>query len=114
MPDSRQREVPSAERPRLREGSAAGRLKFESDTGFHSEIKRRVSDYFRQTGLDPRDSARMYVKTAAILVWLGVSYALLVFVATTWWLGLLLSVSLALAIAGVGFCIQHDASHGAY
>src|SRR5690606_38474438 len=42
------------------------------------------------------------------------SYALLVFAATTWWLGALFSVSLALAMAGIGFGVQHDANHGAY
>jgi linoleoyl-CoA desaturase len=90
------------------------RLKFASDSGFHREIKRRVGDYFRTTGLSPRDSSRMYRKTAVLLVWFAASYACLVFAATTWWQGALCSVSLALATAGVGFGIQHDANHGAY
>jgi len=90
------------------------RLKFAGDAGFHGEIKRRVDAYFRQTGLSPRDSSRMYRKTAALLVWFGASYACLVFAATTWWQGALCSVSLALASAGVGFSVQHDANHGAY
>ncbi len=90
------------------------RLKFAGDSGFHSEIKRRVGAYFQDTGLSPRDSLRMYRKTAVLLVWFGASYACLVFAATTWWQGALFSVSLALATAGVGFGIQHDANHGAY
>lgn len=91
-----------------------GKLKFAGDAGFHGELKRRVYEYFRRTGLSPRDSLRMYLKTAAILLWFGASYALLVFAAATWWQGLLLSCSLALAMAGIGFAIQHDANHGAY
>jgi linoleoyl-CoA desaturase len=90
------------------------RLKFARDSGFHGEIKRRVSDYFRRTGLSPRDNSRMYEKSAVLLVWFAASYACLVFAATTWWQGALCSVSLALATAGVGFGIQHDANHGAY
>jgi len=90
------------------------RLKFARDSGFHREIKRRVGDYFRKSGLSPRDSSRMYRKTAVLLVWFAASYACLVFAATTWWQGALCSVSLALATAGVGFGIQHDANHGAY
>ena len=92
----------------------ARRPRFESDTGFYKELKRRVDEYFKAAALPPRDSPRMYVKTAVILTWFGASYALLVFGATSWWQAVLLAVSLALAIAGVGFCVQHDANHGAY
>lgn len=88
--------------------------KFAGDPGFHGELKRRVDEYFQRTGLSPRDSLRMYFKTATILLWFGASYALLVFAATTWWQGMLLAFSLALAMAGIGFSIQHDANHGAY
>jgi hypothetical protein len=62
----------------------AARLKFRSDAGFHGELKRRVYEYFRRTGLWPRDILPMYFKTAAILVWFFASYAALVFAATTW------------------------------
>src|SRR5207253_4199801 len=87
---------------------------FAADNGFHGELKRRVHAYFEQSGLSPRDSVRMYLKTAAILVWFGASYALLTFFATSWWQGVLFSASLALAMAGIGFAIQHDGNHGAY
>jgi hypothetical protein len=71
-----------------------GNLKFSGDSGFHEEVKRRVLEYFQHTGLSPRDSPRMYVKTAALLLWFVASYAWLVFAATTWWQGVLLSFSL--------------------
>jgi linoleoyl-CoA desaturase len=88
--------------------------KFESDTGFHKELKRRVDNHFESTGLPRCDRPRVYVKTAVILAWFGATYALLVFWAHTWWQGVPLAASLALAIAGIGFAIQHDANHGAY
>lgn len=91
-----------------------GKLRFAHDTGFYVEVKRRVLEYFEQTGLSERDSLRMYVKTAVLFLWFGASYALLVFAATTWWQGALLSCSLAFAIAGIGFAVEHDANHGAY
>ena len=94
--------------------AARGKLTFARDTGFHGEVKRRVSAYFERTGLSQRDSPRMYFKTAVLLLWFGASYALLVFGATTFWQGALLSLSLGLAMAGIGFAIQHDANHGAY
>ena len=93
---------------------ARDKLTFARDTGFHDEVKRRVLAYFERTGLSQQDSPRMHLKTAVLLLWFGASYALLVFAATSVWQGALLSASLALAMAGIGFGIQHDANHGAY
>jgi linoleoyl-CoA desaturase len=91
-----------------------GKLSFAGDTGFYSEVKRRVAEYFERTGLPQRDVPRMYVKTAVILLWFAASYLGLVFVATELWQGALLGVSLAFSIAAIGFAIQHDGNHGAY
>jgi linoleoyl-CoA desaturase len=90
------------------------RPRFAADRGFRAELDRRVADYFARTGRSPQGDWRMYLKTGLMLAWMGGSYALLVFAATTPWQGVLAAASLALAIAGVGFCIQHDANHGAY
>jgi linoleoyl-CoA desaturase len=90
------------------------RPRFAADRGFRAELDRRVAEYFASTGRSPHGDWRMHLKTAILLAWLGSSYALLVFVAATPWQGVLAAASLALAIAGVGFCIQHDANHGAY
>jgi linoleoyl-CoA desaturase len=56
----------------------------------------------------------MYLKTAILLTWLAGSYLALVWLATSWWQALPLAISLALAMAGVGFNVQHDGNHGAY
>src|SRR6185503_5014598 len=61
-----------------------------------------------------RGNGQMYLKTAMLLDWFAVSYSLLVFAAATFWQRALLSLSLALAMAGIGFAIQHAANHGAY
>lgn len=106
--------------PRASDGSVdsisdgRGKLTFAADTGFLTEVRRRVHEYFEHSGLSPRDSPRMFVKTAVLLVWFGASYALLVFAATTWFQGALAAMSLAFAAAGIGFSVQHDANHGAY
>jgi linoleoyl-CoA desaturase len=90
------------------------KLTFAPDTGFHNEVKSGVRAYFARTGLSERDSPRMYVKTVVLMLWFGASYGLLAFAATSLWQGALLSLSLAFAMAGIGFSIQHDANHGAY
>ena len=57
----------------------------------------------------------MHAKTAAILGWFAASYAaLLAFGGTSGWLAAALTASLALATAGIGFSVMHDANHGAY
>ena len=92
----------------------ASGFKFAKDTGFSSNVKRRVETYFERTGLSPKADARMYAKTATLLAWLAGSYAALVFAADNWWQALACSVSVAFAMAGVAFSIQHDGNHGAY
>jgi linoleoyl-CoA desaturase len=90
------------------------RPKFPADAGFQAEVRRRVAAYFRSTGRSERDHPAMYLKTIAILTWLIGSWGLLVLVAQHWWQALPAAVSLALAMAALGFSIQHDGGHNAY
>jgi linoleoyl-CoA desaturase len=56
----------------------------------------------------------MRAKTAVILAWFAGSYALLLlWGGASAWLAVALTLSLALAIAGIGFSVMHDANHGA-
>ena len=89
-------------------------LKFGPGDEFHQELRRRIDRYFKRTGRRPHDCPQMYLKTAVVLGWLVTSYVLLVFFAGSWWLALLLAISLGLAMAAVGFDIQHDGGHQAY
>ena len=54
-----------------------------------------------------------FSKAAFMLLWTAASYAYLVFFAGTWWQAGLGCISLAFALGGVAFSIQHDANHGA-
>ena len=90
------------------------RLKFGRDNSFHRELRRRVDAEFRRSGIRQRDSAQMYLKTAIILSVFVLAYVALVFLATNGWQGLLLSIVLGVATAGIGFNIMHDGGHQAY
>ena len=99
----------------LAESASVGRRpSFPPDSGFREELIRRVDDHFARARVSPHADPRMVWKTAVLLLWFAGSYGLLVFAATAWWQGILLSLSLALSIAGIGMGIQHDANHGAY
>ena len=90
------------------------RLKFNGSDRFLRELRKRVDAYFELTGRRRRDCPQMYFKTATILAWLAGAYVLLMFVVSSWWLVLPLAVVLGLAMAAIGFNVQHDAAHQAY
>ena len=94
--------------------AASHRLKFDGPDAFHKTIKARVEDYFKSTGKRPRDCWQMYLKTAIVFVWFVTSYLLLIFATSHWWQAIPLATSLGLAMAAIGFNIQHDGGHKAY
>ena len=107
----------AAVRERDREGPAAAsvrRLAFAGGNEFQVELRRRIDEYFRQTGRPRRDGIQLYVKAAVILPAFVSSYVLLVFFAETWWQAVPLGILLGLAAAGVGFNLMHDGAHGAF
>jgi linoleoyl-CoA desaturase len=100
--------------PDARPAADSRRLKFNNNSGFHTELKRRVEEYFQRTGARQRDCPEMYVKTGILLAGFAVTYLLLVFAAQTWWQALPLAIVLGLCLAAIGFNIPHDGGHHAY
>jgi linoleoyl-CoA desaturase len=56
----------------------------------------------------------LWAKSALVMVWAVASYLLLLLVVTTPVAVVTASISLGLAAAAIGFCVMHDANHGAY
>ena len=79
-----------------------------------TELDEAVDAYFRTTGLSRHGGASMLLKSATLFSWAITSYALLVFWAPTWWTAIPLAVSLALAMAVIGFAVMHDGGHASY
>ncbi len=92
----------------------SNRLKFSGSNAFIHELRRRVDAYFEKTGYKRRDCPGMYFKTATIMAWFIAAYLLLMFVVSSWWLVVPLAAILGIAMAAVGFNIQHDGGHNAY
>jgi linoleoyl-CoA desaturase len=90
------------------------KLKFTGSDMFIRELRRRVDAYFENTGKTRRDCPQMYFKTASILAWFLGAYFLLLFAVHVWWLIVPLAVVLGIALAAIGFNIQHDGGHRAY
>jgi linoleoyl-CoA desaturase len=89
-------------------------IKFAARDDFHVEVRNRVDEFFRKTGRRRRDCPEIYIKTAILFTVFAGCYGLLVFVAQTWWQAAPLSLLLGLAIAGIGFNVQHDGAHQAF
>lgn len=90
------------------------KIQYKPQDDFLRLLRSKVDLYFRLTGRSPRDCPEMYLKTLVVLgAFLGF-YFLLVFVSTAWWQAVPLSILLGLAVAAVGFNVQHDGGHQAY
>jgi linoleoyl-CoA desaturase len=89
-------------------------MRYQSPGALHTDLRRRVNRYFRETGLSRYGNAGLRWKGALMVTWLVASYVALVFWASTPLATILLTVSLGVAVAGVGFNIQHDGSHRSY
>ncbi len=81
---------------------------------FHEELHRRVDQHFVDAGIDSHGRLPMLGKTLFIYSWLIGSYLLLMFWASSVWTAVPLAVSIGLAMAGIGFNVQHDGGHGGY
>src|SRR5207248_6129327 len=88
------------------------RVRFPARRLFHADLSRRVDEYFEGAGRSRHGGWAMGAKSAVLIAWLAVSYALLMFVSLPAWGAALLSISVGLAMAGVGFSVMHDVNHG--
>jgi linoleoyl-CoA desaturase len=88
------------------------RVRFPARSPFHVDLKQRVEDYFEGSGRSRHGGWAMGAKSVLMIGWLAASYCLLMFAHVRAWEAALLSVSVGLAMAGVGFSVMHDANHG--
>ncbi|HVI01295.1 MAG TPA: acyl-CoA desaturase [Enhygromyxa sp.] len=90
------------------------RVRFNKNSAFWLELRRRVDAYFATAGR-PRDGgARMLSKTAIIFAWLIGSYIGLLALGGSWLAVVGFGISCGLATAGLGMAVQHDGGHLAY
>ena len=89
-------------------------LQFAPPTAFRKDLDTEVALFFGQQGISRQGSHALWTKTAVLGIWLAVSYGVLVFVARQPWQIALSAASLACAMAGIGFNVQHDGGHRSY
>ena len=81
--------------------------KFSPERSFQQEVQSRVEERLAMLSRSRYGGRRIYLKTALLLLWSGASYiALLTWAQSGWQLVVPLSVSLGLALAGIGFNVS--------
>jgi len=88
--------------------------KFSKGNSFHVEMKKRINDYFANTGQNPTGNFKLWGKALILLVtWVAV-YIHLVFYTP----GVLMCVFECIVLGGltaaIGFNIMHDGAHGSF
>jgi linoleoyl-CoA desaturase len=94
---------------------ATTRIRFpKREADFIDAVKARVAEHFETTGETQKANAVMVLKTVLILATAVTSYGLILSGWFSPWEMLALCVLLGIGLAGTGFCVAHDALHGAY
>ena len=94
--------------------AAGAKLSFEPGGEFFRETRDEVERYLASRAARLRGRVQLYTKSAVAFGLLAGSWVSLVVVRPGLALGLLSLAGLALGTILVGFCVQHDANHGAY
>lgn len=81
---------------------------------FHSELKKRISEYFSQKGKPQTGNFKLYFK-AILLVssFIGVYIHIVFFTPAPFW-AIVESVLLGCLTAAIGFNVMHDGAHGSF
>src|SRR6185295_13020931 len=81
---------------------------------FHSELKRRIAEYFSQKGKRPTGNYKLYLKAGVFLAsFIGVYIHLVFFTPPAIW-AISESVLMGCLIAAIGFNVMHDGAHGSF
>lgn len=81
---------------------------------FHSELKRRIADYFNETGKAMTGTPALFAKGILLVVTFLAVYTHLLFFTPSTIFALLECVVLGCLTAAIGFNIMHDGAHGSF
>ncbi len=81
---------------------------------FHSELKKRISDYFTQAGKSSTGNFSLHFKAIVLVISFVAVYIHLVFYTPTTWLAITECIVLGGLTAAIGFNVMHDGLHGSF
>lgn len=83
---------------------------------FYDTVKDRIKEYFERNNISPYANARMWIKTAVMMLLYFVPYFIIL---TGWGAGSTLLffglwILMGFGMSGIGTAVMHDANHGTY
>lgn len=81
---------------------------------FFATLRKKVDDYFRETGLSKHHNNQMVIKTIVLLCAYIFPFVLLLLLNPPFAISLGLWSLMGIALAGIGMSVMHDANHGSY
>ncbi len=81
---------------------------------FHTELKKRISNYFETTGKSTSGNYKLWTKAVILISVLIALYIHLVFFTPSAVWAILECVLLGTTVASIGFNIMHDGAHGSF
>src|SRR5688500_12700739 len=81
---------------------------------FHSDLKRKFSEYFKEVGRYTTDNYSLFLKAVILmLLFTGIYIHLVFFTPAVFW-QIIESVILGCVVAAIGFNVMHDGAHGSF
>ncbi len=81
---------------------------------FHSELKKRISDYFEDVGASTTGNYNLFIKAVSLMVAFTFVYIHLVFFTPIAIFAILECLLLGGIVAAIGFNVMHDGAHGSF
>lgn len=81
---------------------------------FHSELKRRISEYFLEVGKSQTGNSSLFTKAVILGIGFLAVYIHLVFFTPNLFFQILESIILGGLVAAIGFNVMHDGAHGSF
>ena len=81
---------------------------------FHSELKKRISNYFEEVGKSTTGNYSLFIKAVILMVVFLFVYIHLVFFTPAVFWQILESILLGGVVAAIGFNVMHDGAHGSF
>ncbi|MEP6513037.1 MAG: acyl-CoA desaturase, partial [Parafilimonas sp.] len=81
---------------------------------FHAELKKRINEYFQQTGKKMTGNYKLWLKAISLLCLFLAIYIHLVFFSPVAWLAIAECIMLGGVVSAIGFNVMHDGSHGSF
>jgi linoleoyl-CoA desaturase len=81
---------------------------------FHSELKKRITDYFEEVGKSTYGNYSLFLKAVVLMISFAFVYVHLVFFTPNTVVSILECVVLGGIVSAIGFNVMHDGAHGSF